>query len=500
MLTKEILNECLESRSYYCFKTNQIVKEKPKNRAVYDSESLPILFDLVASGNCYPNKYAVVFGKTAEGLTSMLVKYADKNGLERISIRNVYAKEIREATEVTFMDRYKCRHNWAKGPLRSELEAKWMKDLGVKSPLESSKIQAMIEETNMRKRGVRRPFQSPEIQQKVMDTVMFKYGVKTTLLEPNTMTKIKAIHQHKFGVDYPFQSPKIQQMCRESMMENWGVEFPFQSPEIRAIAREAMIANWKVPYSGQSEEIVVKQLETKAGNDPRFAKLLRLYEQKERGELDENEAIDFITSNYKPTQICIHLTNLGLRDKLDFITEIKVGLLLESLGVEYIHNALSAHGVRKNNGYYELDFYIKDIDIPGYPNGLGIEINGLQNHSVNAKAMSKGDTTPIDYHFNKFKKFHDNGILMISFTDYEQEKFEEIYCNLVKYHLKLMSIDELRSSITPEFLKFNEIESIDRSLNYGLFDSSKLTDDFENHKHQRSIKQYEYWDCGVIKH
>lgn len=38
MLSKEILNECLESGKYYCLKTNQVVEKKPKNRAVYDSE------------------------------------------------------------------------------------------------------------------------------------------------------------------------------------------------------------------------------------------------------------------------------------------------------------------------------------------------------------------------------------------------------------------------------------------------------------------------------
>lgn len=500
MLSKETLEECLENGKFYCLKTNQVVEHKPKNRKVYDSESFPILFELVTSGDCYPRKYAVVFGKSPESFTAWIKTYAIENDLEVPDIRSIYRDQIVESTEATMMDRYNCRHNWVKGPQRDKLEAKWLEDLGATSPLGSPKIQAMIVDTNLHNLGVRRPFQSPAIQQKVVDTVMEEYKVKTTLLEPNTMAKIKAIHQHNLGVDYPFQSPKIQQMCRESMMENWEVEFPFQSPEIRAMARQTMIENWKVPYSGQSEEIVAKQLETKAGNDPRFAKLLEFYDQKERGELDADEAARFLLENYSRDQARIHLTKLGLRNPVEFMTEIDVQILLEDLGIDFIHNALSAHGVRKNSGYYELDFYIKDINIPGYPNGLGIEINGLQNHSVNAKAMGKGDTTPIDYHFNKFKKFHDNGILMISFTDYEQEKFEEIYCNLIKYHLKLMSIDELRASITPEFPEFNGIESIEQSLNYGLFDSSKLTDDFENHKHQRFIKQYEYWDCGVIKH
>lgn len=500
MLSKETLEECLETGKFYCLKTNKVVEDKPKNRKIYDSVDFPTLFNLVISGDCYPKKYAVMFGKSPESFTAWIKTYAVKNDLEIPDIRSIYHDQIVEATEATFMHRYNCRHNWAKGPQRDKLEAKWLEELGATSPLGSPKIQEKIAETNLKNIGVRRPFQSLEIQQKVTDTVVERYKVKTTLLEPNTMAKIKAIHQHNLGVDYPFQSDKIQQMCRESMMENWGVEVPLRHPDIMSEFCETMIANWGVPYSGQSEEIIAKQLETKAGNDPRFAKLLEFYDQKERGELDADEATRFLLENYSRDQALDHLTALGLRSPVEFMTEIRVQILLEDLGIDFIHNALSAHGVRKNSGYYELDFYIKDIDIPGYPNGLGIEINGLQNHSVNAKAMGKGDNTPIDYHFNKFKKFHDNGILMISFTDHEQKKFEEIYCNLIKYHLKLTSIDELRASITPEFLEFNGIEYIEQSLNYGLFDSGKLTNDFENHKHQRFIKQYEYWDCGVIKH
>lgn len=330
MLSREALEECLGSGKFYCFKTNQIVEDKPKNRKGYDSVDFPTLFNLVISGDCYPKKYAKVFGKSPESFTAWVKTYADKNGLEVPDIRSIYHDQIIEATEATTMDRYKCRHNWAKGPLRAELEAKWLEELGATSPLGSPKIQAMIEETNLHNLGVRRPFQSPEIQQKVVETVMEEYGVKTTLLEPNTMAKIKATHQIKLGVDYPFQSDKIQQMCRESMINNWEVEFPFQSPEIRAKARQTMIENWSVPYSGQSDEIIAKQLETKASNDLRFAKLLEFYDQKERGELDVDEAIDFIINNYKPTQALVHLTNLSLRDKLDFMTEVKAGLLLET--------------------------------------------------------------------------------------------------------------------------------------------------------------------------
>lgn len=489
MLSKEILNECLESGKYYCLQTNQVVEEKPKNRAVYDSESFPNLFDLVASGDCYPGKYAVVFGKSPESFTAWIKTYADKNGLERISIRDVYAKEIREATEATCMDRYNCRHNWAKGPLRDELEAKWLEELGATSPLGSPKIQAMIEATNMHNLGVRRPFQSPVIQQKVVDSVMDEYKVKTTLLEPNTMAKIKATNQANLGVDYPFQSDKIQQMCRESIdLEEYGIGDPWVDSSL----------------DGDILKAPGKPLTLPNGEINRFAEMRKIV----LGLKPKDYVYDL---GYCPARELELSKKLGIKDDTNYSTELKLSKNLNELGcnelkyssnpnkfancrdLDYVQNARKLHGVKFNKLYYDMDFYFPKLK-------LGIEVNGLQNHSVNAKAMGKGGTTPVDYHFNKFKKFHDNGILMISFTDHEQERFEEIYCNLIKYHLKLVSIDELRASITPEFLEFNGIESIEQSLNYGLFDSSKLTDDFENHKHQRFIKQYEYWDCGVIKH
>lgn len=166
-------------------------------------------------------------------------------------------------------------------------------------------------------------------------------------------------------------------------------------------------------------------------------------------------------------------------------TELKLRHLLKALDCKFYKNARKLHSVHNPKGrYYELDAYIPELK-------LGIEINGLSFHSVN-KAAHGEPKTP-EWHFEKFKAFRNRGILMISFTDYEQEHFKSDYENIIKYHLLGEPLN-----VSRVFLEFNQISSIEESLNYGLFDPNQFTGNFEDHQHQRFIEDYEYWDCGKL--
>ena len=232
------------------------------------------------------------------------------------------------------------------------------------------------------------------------------------------------------------------------------------------------------------EKVARKIKETIASKDPRYAKV---YDWLTNGYEDASEVIEFLIENYDYNLSLHYLKLLGLKSKKEFATELKLRSLLDKLGADYVQNARKLHGVKFNKLYYDMDFYFPKLK-------LGIEVNGLQNHSVNAKAMGKGDSKSKDYHFEKFKAFRDGGILMLSFTDYEQDHFREDYENIIKHHLLGERLD-----ISKEFLEFNQISSIEESLNYGLFDPSRFTGNFEDHQHQRFIEDFEYWDCGVIK-
>ena len=221
------------------------------------------------------------------------------------------------------------------------------------------------------------------------------------------------------------------------------------------------------------------------------------------GEIDVVKVTEFVMSKYKRDRACKLLKMMGLKTANTYTTEIKMRNDLTNIGcakleysanpkdfancrdLDFVQNARKLHGVRLGRTYRDLDFYFPNLK-------LGIEINGRAHHSVNKAA--NGNPKSKDYHFEKFKAFRESGILMISFTDYEQDHFRSDYENIIKHHLLGEPLN-----ISKEFLEFNQISSIEESLNYGLFDHSRFTGNFEDHQHQRFIEDFEYWDCGVIK-
>ena len=163
---------------------------------------------------------------------------------------------------------------------------------------------------------------------------------------------------------------------------------------------------------------------------------------------------------------------------------------LEGMGLEegrdFIHNAFKEHGVKFNKKYHDLDFFFPELK-------LGIEVNGLAHHSVNLGA--KGDPKTKDYHFNKFLKFYESGILVISFTDDDLDNRWDSVVNIIKHHLIDGGIDDTTLADFPDLYQ---------SLNYGLFNEEHFREqllqsrDFENFVSAKHINQYEYWDCGKL--
>lgn len=345
-----------------------------------------------------------------------------------------------------------------------------------------------------------------QIQRNTAETNMFTYGCKAPTQNPEVVEKGRQTCLENFKVDNYFKSEKFKEQRRVTMLDRYEVEHNMQNPECRAKA----MATWKINFELEEdgvwltsipavrEDIKTSLLESCGAEsfvqsekfreimdqkDPRFSKIR---EFKDDPNADPAEIIEYVTKNYSPGQAYNYLKEFGIKQPTNYLTEVKLCNLLESMEIEYIHNAKKDHQVRKHNGeYYELDVYIPTLK-------LGIEINGLAFHSANFSRY--GEPKSKDYHFEKFKAFHSSGILMLSFTDYEQDFFTEDYINIIKHHLTGEPLN-----ISKEFLEFNQISSIEESLNYGLFDASRFTGNFEDHQHQRFIKKFEYWDCGIIR-
>lgn len=506
VITPHLIKSCKDLNLKIDLRQGTISKETSK-KGKFIKSLKDQLYVLVATGECYPGLYYDVFGfsssaNMAEGITSKTNK--------RVDLRSVYPNEIKQLLESTMIERYGVTHNWAHGELRDELETKWVEKYGVKNPLASEEIQSKRKQTMLDRYGVEHYTDHEDFKPKVKATMLErygvehnwckgdlrddleamwidKYGVDNPMKSEEVRERMKSTCFERYGVDYPLQSEEIYNATKETLSQNYGVYIPLQSPIIQAKHRQTLIERYGVDHQMRIPEVVEKVAakirETVASKDPRYAKV---YDWLMNGYEDANEVIEFLTENYDYNLSLHYLKLLGLKSKKEYMTELKLRALLDKLGVGYIHNTKRSHGVLNLNG----SLYESDVFIPSHR--ISIEINGRAYHSVNKAAM--GNLKAKDYHFEKFKAFRESGILMLSFTDYEQDHFKSDYENIIKHHLLGEPLN-----ISKEFLEFNQISNIEESLNYGLFDPNQFTGNFEDHQHQRFIEDYEYWDCGVIK-
>lgn len=322
-----------------------------------------------------------------------------------------------------------------------------------------------------------------EVDRTHRDTNLARYQVDNVSKLPEVSERRKRTNLKRYQVDNAAKSPEAKANTRKTNQKRYQANTPIENPEIKSNIQRTNLKRYKSVSPLGNKDVRSK-------NNPNLAKVYEFQDILERGELlDVTAVVEFITENYCASQALVHLKEFGIKQPTNYLTEVKLCNLLDSLGIDYIHNAKKAHRVRKPNGeYYELDAYIPTLN-------LGIEINGRAHHATNFSRY--GNPKSKDYHFEKFKAFRESGILMISFTDYEQEHFRSDYENIIKFHLGILKREDLH--ISKKFLEFNQISSIEESLNYGLFDPSRFTGNFEDHQHQRFIEDFEYWDCGVIK-
>ena len=438
-ITKELLDFAKANNYKISLKAGDYRKEPiPTTRGQrYNKDLISAVHNLYYSGNLYLTDYFGVFGfSKLEGLMQA-IKQCGFKLLSRKETQEIYGEQILQRTEETNMDFYGC-----------------------KAPTQNPDVVEKGRQTCLRKFEVDNYFKSAKFKEQRRITMLDKYEVEHNMQNPECRAKAMATWKHNFELEedgvWITSIPAVRDSINSSLLESCGAESFVQSEKFRDIMDQ---------------------------KDPRFSKIR---EFKDDPCADPAEIIEYVTENYSPSQARVYLKELGIKQPTNYLTEVKLCNFLESMEIEYIHNAKKDHQVRKHNGeYYELDVYIPALK-------LGIEINGLAFHSANFSRY--GEPKSKDYHFEKFKAFRESGILMLSFTDYEQDFFTEDYINLIKHHLTGEPLN-----ISKEFLEFNQISNIEESLNYGLFDPSRFTGNFEDHQHQRFIKKFEYWDCGVIR-
>ena len=455
-ITKELLDFAKANNYKISLKTGDYrIGELKANRAKNNPMLMDQIGKLYLDGAMYPTKYCDVFGMGKAGFANTIKRIL---GDRYIPATEIYPEEI--------------QHQFCQSCLEN---------LGVEYPSQSKMVRAKVEATNLHNMGVKCNLQ-----------LIDHSGDNNSMKKPETRAKSRATCLKNLGVEYPMQSKAVREKSKKTLIDDLGVDNAMKSQSVIDERYENFSIIRKLLQHQRGE------LDHTSETDELFLGLLT-----PDGEIDIVKASEFIVDNYKRSRAGELLKMLNLKTATTYTTEIKMRNDLTNIGctkmeystnpkdfancrdLDFVQNARKLHGVRFGRTYRDMDFYFPKLK-------LGIEINGRAHHSVNKDA--NGNPKTKDYHFEKFKAFRDSGILMISFTDYEQDFFTEDYINIIKHHLTGEPLN-----VSKEFLEFNQISNIEESLNYGLFDPSRFTGNFEDHQHQRFIEDYEYWDCGVIR-
>ena len=444
-LTLELLDFIKDNDYYLSLKTGDYSKGKPKrNHLPYNLDLLKCVNDLYLAGKLYMPDYIHCFNLGTVGIIQQAFK---KNGMKSLTKHESLALYGDRTNDKRF-------------------------------------------ETNIKSYGCKCPLQNPEVGAKADETMLLNHGVKRIAQSPEYQERRRQYWLDKIGVDHHMKHPYYSDMVKQTNLKQIGYANIFEAPWFREQVKRTNLVNLGVENPMQNPEIAKKSRDNKRANDTRFAEMFRLAELAKNDESYITQLKLFIRENFGSAKQLEFFREFNLHEERRFIPETIISEILDGFGVEYIHNAKKAHGVRRESGsYHELDFWIPSLK-------LGIEVNGLAYHSTDYHPHGKPKST--DYHNNKLKSFLEGDIRLLSFTDFEILKFRKTVIEIIKCNIGLSNIENLETLDSfDEFIKFNEIDDVRKSLNYNLFENF---DAFELRPRfiYFSGRVWEYWDNGVL--
>jgi very-short-patch-repair endonuclease len=300
------------------------------------------------------------------------------------------SKSVKEKTKKTNIERYGVENTFMVDKFKDKAKKTLIEKYGVEYAFQSEKIKEKIKQTNLERYGTEHIINSEEIKEKIKQTNLERYGAENVFQSEEIKEKIKQTNLERYGVENAFQSEDIRNKAKSTMIEKYGVDHPMKSEEIKNKFKNTNIERYGVEYPirmSLNNDYVDVFAEH---NKDEFKRLLY-----EHGTYELAELVNCHVSN-------IHLVAkkydipLPPRNRSNY--EKKLLSILESHNIEFIGNNRSIIPPK------ELDFYIPSAK-------LAIEINGLYYHSDKFKDKN--------YHYNKWKECHENGIQLLSIMEDE---------------------------------------------------------------------------------
>lgn len=341
--------------------------------------------------------------------------------------------EIRRKQEMTLLERYGVTNVMHSAEILAKIEAENIKKYGVPYHLQREDVQEKIKQSLRDKYGVDSPLKVPEIWDKTKHSTVEKYG--------GLMTHARKGAYDKYDGKNPFQVAEVQAKRSETMVAKYGTEHALQNPEVY----ESMLRNNVSKYgrANPAQMHYSPELWDLLQDPQKFLATVK-------GRSSVQVAQDW---NVSSDLILRYARNHGVLDQMNFSPR--------SAMEDDLTQWLTQHDIpfKRND---KLVLQGKEIDILLPDHRLGIELNGLYQHSELA-----GGKDP-KYHWHKTKGCEIKGIQLLHIWQDEYWKNKHIIQSKILYlmgrislriHARACVIAPIQDAkLESEFLNTNHIQ------------------------------------------
>ena len=315
-----------------------------------------------------------------------------------------------------------------------------MEKYGVDNPSKSQKIKDKVKKTNKDKFGTEYPLQSKNIIDKSKKYFLEKYGVDNPSKIPGVREKANKTTKEIYGVEHAMLNDEIKIKTKKSFVEKYGVDNPSKLPEIREKAINTMIDKYGVSNALKNPFFMEKLKNTnlKKYGTEYYTKTKEYKEKlldlifKKNSNIVNNEKFKLLISHVDEFTIYCNICNNDFTIQRQLYRNRTKNNISICLNCNPIDNSISVEEknillfIKENyegeiiENYKDLK---KEIDIYLPELKLGFEFNGLYWHSELHKEKL--------YHYNKYKLFKDNGIVLVSIWEDDWEYRKEIVKSMI---------------------------------------------------------------------
>lgn len=145
--------------------------------------------------------------------------------LKNYGVKNpMQSKEIKDRVKKTNMERYGVDYPLQSSEVRKKQKRTMVEKYGVEHPQQIKEVQERTKKTNIEKYGVENPAQLDKVKEKIKKTSIKKYGVSCNLSLDSNKKKVKKTNIERYGVENPFQSEEIKNKIKQENINKFGVE------------------------------------------------------------------------------------------------------------------------------------------------------------------------------------------------------------------------------------------------------------------------------------